>query len=160
MIWTVEFRHSGLRSRLPLQKDGHAYTVRACPCVAVRERNRSIHPRHPLSGKRKWHRKESCGQPNFKLTRHEAGRLSSGRQSEKNGGELVMLSPKDKVESLSTPLNDLSSDGKDTTKASEKKGIVVKIQHRSEKKNCRCLDWFKGYSINCHRKVFYFRAVL
>ena len=45
-----------------------------------------------------------------------------------------MLSPKDKVESLSTPLNDLSSDGKDTTKASEKKGIVVKIQHRSEKK--------------------------
>jgi len=45
-----------------------------------------------------------------------------------------MLSPKDKVESLSTPLNDLSSDGKDTTKASEKKGIVVKIQHRSEKR--------------------------
>lgn len=45
-----------------------------------------------------------------------------------------MLSPKDKVVSLSTPLNDLSSDGKDTTKASEKKGIVVKIQHRSEKR--------------------------
>lgn len=38
------------------------------------------------------------------------------RQAEKNGGELVMLSPKDKVESLSTPQNDLSSDGKDTEK--------------------------------------------
>ena len=36
------------------------------------------------------------------------------RQAEKNGGELVMLSPKDKVESLSTPQHDLSSDGKDT----------------------------------------------
>ena len=34
------------------------------------------------------------------------------RQAEKNGGELVMLSPKDKVESLSTPQSDLSSDGK------------------------------------------------
>lgn len=35
------------------------------------------------------------------------------RQAEKNGGELVMLSPKDKVESLSTPQNDLTSVGKD-----------------------------------------------
>ena len=37
------------------------------------------------------------------------------RQAEKNGGELVMLSPKDKVESLSTPQNDLTSVGKDNT---------------------------------------------
>ena len=37
------------------------------------------------------------------------------RQAEKNGGELVMLSPKDKVESLSTPQNDLTSVGKDST---------------------------------------------
>lgn len=36
------------------------------------------------------------------------------RQAEKNGGELVMLSPKDKVESLSTPQSDLSSDNKDS----------------------------------------------
>ena len=41
------------------------------------------------------------------------GSLSSEKQAEKNGGELVMLSPKDKVESLSTPQNDLSSDDKD-----------------------------------------------
>ncbi len=34
------------------------------------------------------------------------------RQAEKNGGELVMLSPRDKVESLSTPLDSLSSKGK------------------------------------------------
>ncbi len=44
------------------------------------------------------------------------------RQAEKNGGELVMLFPKDKVESLSTPLDGLSSDGKDTAKASKKQG--------------------------------------
>ena len=43
------------------------------------------------------------------------------RQAEKNGGELVMLSPKDKVESLSTPQHDLSSDGKDTEKVSSDK---------------------------------------
>ena len=42
------------------------------------------------------------------------GSLSSEKQAEKNGGELVMLSPKDKVESLSTPQNDLSSDNKDS----------------------------------------------
>lgn len=39
-------------------------------------------------------------------------------QAEKNGGELVMLFPKGKVESLSTPQNDLSSDSKDTEKDS------------------------------------------
>ena len=33
------------------------------------------------------------------------------RQANKNGGELIMLSPMDKVESLPTPLNSLSSDG-------------------------------------------------
>ena len=36
------------------------------------------------------------------------------RQAEKNGGELVMLSPMDKVESLSTPQTDLSSESKGT----------------------------------------------
>lgn len=48
------------------------------------------------------------------------------RQAEKNGGELVMLSPKDKVESLSTPQHDLSSDGKDTEKDSSDQENVVK----------------------------------
>ena len=40
------------------------------------------------------------------------------RQAEKNGGELVMLSPKDKVESLSTPQTDLSSESKGTEQSS------------------------------------------
>lgn len=44
------------------------------------------------------------------------GSLSSERQAEKNDGEIVMLSPKDKVESLSTPQLNLSSDGKDKEK--------------------------------------------
>ena len=44
------------------------------------------------------------------------GSLSSERQAEKNDGEIVMLSPKDKVESLSTPQLELSSDGKDKEK--------------------------------------------
>lgn len=48
------------------------------------------------------------------------------RQAEKNGGELVMLSPKDKVESLSTPQHDLSSDGKDTEKDSSDQENGVK----------------------------------
>lgn len=39
------------------------------------------------------------------------------RQAEKNGGEFVILSSKDKVESLSTPQTNLSSDSKDTTKS-------------------------------------------
>ena len=39
------------------------------------------------------------------------------RQAEKNGGELVMLSPKDKVGSLSTPLDGLSSGGKGSNKS-------------------------------------------
>ena len=41
------------------------------------------------------------------------------RQAEKNGGELVMLSPRDKVESLSTPHNGLSSAGKVTNNQRE-----------------------------------------
>lgn len=44
------------------------------------------------------------------------GSLSSERLAEKNDGEIVMLSPKDKVESLSTPQLNLSSDGKDKEK--------------------------------------------
>lgn len=48
--------------------------------------------------------------------------LTDGQQVEKNGGELVMLSPKDKVESLSTPQHDLSSDGKDKEKVSSEQG--------------------------------------
>lgn len=46
-------------------------------------------------------------------TQHD---FSSERQAEKNDGEIVMLSPKDKVESLSTPQLNLSSDGKDKEK--------------------------------------------
>lgn len=44
------------------------------------------------------------------------GSLSSERLAEKNDGEIVMLSYKDKVESLSTPQLELSSDGKDKEK--------------------------------------------
>ena len=40
------------------------------------------------------------------------------KQAEKNGGELVMLSPKDKVESLSTPQTDLSAESKGTEQSS------------------------------------------
>ena len=40
------------------------------------------------------------------------------KQAEKNGGELVMLSPMDKVESLSTPQTDLSSESKGTEQSS------------------------------------------
>ena len=57
------------------------------------------------------------------------------RQANKNGGELIVLSPKDKVESLSTPLEDLSSDGKGTQNSNNKQEKAEK----SAKKN--------GYSI-------------
>ena len=49
------------------------------------------------------------------------GSLSSERQAEKNGGELVMLSPKDKVESLSTPQSDLSAAKIDNSSETAKK---------------------------------------
>ena len=42
----------------------------------------------------------------------KGGSLSSKRQATNNGGELIVLSPKDKVENLPTPLSDLSSAGK------------------------------------------------
>lgn len=62
------------------------------------------------------------------------GSLSSEKQAEKNGGELVMLSPKDKVESLSTPQNDLSSDGKDSTLEADSQGKVGKKTENSSEK--------------------------
>ena len=42
------------------------------------------------------------------------------RQADKNGGELIMLSPRNKVESLSTPHTGSSSDGKVTQKTATK----------------------------------------
>ena len=53
--------------------------------------------------------------------------LTDGQQVEKNDGELVMLSSKDKVESLSTPQHDLSSDGKGSTKlpTEQEKGNII-----------------------------------
>lgn len=50
------------------------------------------------------------------------------RQAEKNGGELVMLSPKDKVESLSTPQPDLSSESKGTEQSS---GVQAEVPENS-----------------------------
>ena len=50
------------------------------------------------------------------------------RQAEKNGGELVMLSPKDKVESLSTPQTDLSSESKGTEQSSS---VQVGVQENA-----------------------------
>lgn len=44
------------------------------------------------------------------------------RQAEKNGGELIMLSPKDKVESLSTPQTDLSAESNGTEQSSGVQG--------------------------------------
>ena len=44
------------------------------------------------------------------------------RQAIRNGGELVMLSLKDKVESLSTPHDDLSSESKDTSSSRSLQG--------------------------------------
>ena len=50
------------------------------------------------------------------------------RQAEKNGGELVMLSPMDKVESLSTPQTDLSSENKGTEQSSS---VQVDVQENA-----------------------------
>ena len=50
------------------------------------------------------------------------------RQAEKNGGELVMLSPMDKVESLSTPQTDLSSESKGTEQSSS---VQVDVQENA-----------------------------
>ena len=48
------------------------------------------------------------------------------RQANKNGGELIMLSPMDKVESLPTPLNGLSSDGNITENSvnNQRNGVI------------------------------------
>lgn len=61
--------------------------------------------------------------------------LTDGQQAKKNGGELVMLSSKDKVESLSTPQHDLSSDGKGSTKLpteQEKGNIFAEAERLAE----------------------------
>ena len=55
----------------------------------------------------------------FTVDERESNRIYRiKKQAEKNGGELVMLSPKDKVESLSTPQTDLSSESKGTEQSS------------------------------------------
>lgn len=66
--------------------------------------------------------------------------LTDGQQVEKNGGELVMLSSKDKVESLSTPQHDLSSDGKGSTKLpteQEKGNIFAKAERLAEEERAK-----------------------
>ena len=57
------------------------------------------------------------------------------RQAERNGGELIMLAPKGvKVESLSTPTQDLSSVGKDTKISANSQGKEEKNDSPSENK--------------------------
>jgi hypothetical protein len=66
--------------------------------------------------------------------------LTDGQQVEKNGGELVMLSSKDKVESLSTPQHDLSSDGKGSTKLAteqEKGNIFAEAERLAEEERAK-----------------------
>lgn len=66
--------------------------------------------------------------------------LTDGQQVEKNGGELVMLSSKDKVESLSTPQHDLSSDGKGSTKLpteQEKGNIFAEAERLAEEERAK-----------------------
>ncbi len=55
------------------------------------------------------------------------------RQADKNDGELIILSPKDKVESLSTPPADLSSAGKGTNNLENTKTTTDKIEDVGEK---------------------------
>ena len=59
------------------------------------------------------------------------------RQAYKNGGELIMLSPKDKVESLSTPLVGLSSDNKDSNNSAEKQEKTEKIEQKPAQPSAR-----------------------
>ena len=54
------------------------------------------------------------------------------KQAEKNGGELVMLSPKDKVESLSTPQTDLSAESKGTEQSS---GVQAEVPQAEVQEN-------------------------
>ena len=66
--------------------------------------------------------------------------LTDGQQVEKNDGELVMLSSKDKVESLSTPQHDLSSDGKGSTKLpteQEKGNIFAEAERLAEEERAK-----------------------
>ncbi len=54
------------------------------------------------------------------------------RQAHKNGGELIMLSPKDKVESLSTPLVGLSSDNKGSNNSAGKQEKAEKVEEQPQ----------------------------
>lgn len=54
------------------------------------------------------------------------------KQAEKNGGELVMLSPKDKVESLSTPQPDLYSESKG---AEQSLGVQAEVPQAEVQEN-------------------------
>ena len=65
----------------------------------------------------------------FTVDERESNRIYRiKKQAEKNGGELVMLSPKDKVESLSTPQTDLSSESKGTEQSSS---VQVDVQENA-----------------------------
>ena len=73
------------------------------------------------------------------------------RQANKNGGELIVLSPKDKVESLSTPLDDLSSAGKVIQKTDNKKGKDGKLSsEETEDKQANELE--KGIVLPTHKE--------
>ena len=64
----------------------------------------------------------------FTVDERESNRIYRiKKQAEKNGGELVMLSPKDKVESLSTPQTDLSSESKGAEQSSGVQAEVPQV---------------------------------
>ena len=68
------------------------------------------------------------------------------RQANKNGGELIVLSPKDKVESLSTPLDGLSSAGKVTnTPNNNQDETEKKDESKSGVKESRVVGGNSGY---------------
>ena len=69
----------------------------------------------------------------FTVDERESNRIYRiKKQAEKNGGELVMLSPKDKVESLSTPQPDLSSESKGAEQSS---GVQAEVPQAEVQEN-------------------------
>ena len=82
------------------------------------------------------------------------------RQAAKNGGELVMLSPKDKVESLSTPQTDLSSESKVTEQSSilqteDQENVSMPMRTVGKGKNVREEeDWLATSPERGHDYIF------
>lgn len=82
------------------------------------------------------------------------------RQAAKNGGELVMLSPKDKVESLSTPQTDLSSESKVTEQSSilqaeDQENVSMPMRTVGKGKNAREEeDWLATSPERGHDYIF------